>query len=156
MILLDSTRNHIFCIFFVFAARFVFAQIYFILEFYRIHINLLDFIVIYSVMAACRKFVGILAQAVMSRTATINRIPLSFHQWMELEEFTRFLRSLRVVVTPQLVERLLARQHWRFDNTRRVRLYHVVITDLPWLLWEVQRMQMAESQRRQPYTRALS
>ena len=75
---------------------------------------------------------------------------------MELEEFTRFLQSLRVLVTPQIVERFLARQHWRFDDTRQVRLYHVVITDLPRLLWEVQRMQRAESQRRQPYTRALS
>ena len=118
--------------------------------------NLLDFIVIYSVSAACRECVCILAQVVMSRTATINRIPLSFHQWMELEEFTRFLQSLRVLVTPQLVERLLARQHWRFDNTRQVRLYHVVITELPHLLWEVHRMQRAESRRGQPYTRAFS
>ena len=84
--------------------------------------NLLDFIVIYNVSAACRERVGILAQVVMSRTATINRIPLSFHQWMELEEFTHFLQSLHILVIPQLVERLLAQEHWRFDKTPQVHL----------------------------------
>ena len=98
----------------------------------------------------------ILAQVVMPLIQTINRIRLRNHQWMELEQFTRFLQSLGVLATPEIVERFLARQHWRFDKTRKVRLYHIVMTDLPQLLWEVQRMQRAERQRRQPYTRVLS
>ena len=73
---------------------------------------------------------------------------------MELEQFTRFLQSLGVLATPEIVERFLARQHWRFDKTRKVRLYHIVITDLPRLVREVQRMQRAESQRSQPYNMA--
>ena len=84
--------------------------------------HLFDVIVIYSFTAACREFVGILAQLVMWWTATINLIPLSFHQWMELEEFTHFLQSLHILVTPQLVERLLAQEHWRFDKTPQVHL----------------------------------
>ena len=114
----------------------------------------LEFIVLYCICLCPCSLQAILAQVVMSRTPTINRIPLSFHQWMELEQFTRFLQSLGVLATPEIVERFLARQHWRFDNTRKVRLYHIVMTDLPQLLWEVQRMQRAESQRRQPYNMA--
>jgi len=131
---------------------FVFAQIYclvlLVYSFPR------EFTVLYCMFLCQCSLQAILAQVVMSRTPTMRRIPVSFHQWLELEQFRRFLQSWDVLPTPEIVERFLARQHWRFDKTRKVRLYHIVITDLPQLVWEVHRMQRGESQRRQPYNMA--